>query len=558
MDSFKLLKRRTTDLFNSLPQNLPSIQSLNLGQHHGHHAHGRGPSMKGTFEKISIPPLPRSSHSANIIAGTVYIFGGESEDARKPVDNDILAVTLPSSGAPADYYTIKPKAAPKAQPPPAVVVESPVDTETDKTAEEAETSSPAVDKGKAPEASPSSSLGDVPGPRVGHASASIGHRIFVFGGRGGPEMDALDERGRVWVFDTRTHLWSYLDPVIPVPATSGSNEPIIPAPRSYHVAVATDKPNEFDLAPRHPKAATRADSWKEWARGDSDEVGIPQRPIVGAVAARATDVDDNGYGTFIIHGGCLSGGARASDVWAFDVHSRTWQRLPDAPGSSRGGAALALSRSRLYRFGGFNGETEEGGQLDVLELTVDQFNDEFSAGEVAVSARGGWQSLLQNKEDVGYKEVDTADAPLTSAEEADPWPGPRSVARMEAVTVGGGREYLVLMMGERSPSGAGHEAAGSFWDDVWVFQVPAHSGTAASLADNLLSAVGRKSAEGKWARVQLAVHDDEDDASLDGPGARGWFASAPMGELEENGIVIWGGLDAGNKRLGDGWIIRLG
>lgn len=58
-------------------------------------------------------------------------------------------------------------------------------------------------------------------------------------------------------------------------------------------------------------------------------------------------------------------------------------------------------------------------------------------------------------------------------------------------------------------------------------------------------------------KVETGPHDDEDDASLDGPGPRGWIASATMGELEENGIVIWGGLDAGNKRLGDGWIFRL-
>lgn len=30
-----------------------------------------------------------------------------------------------------------------------------------------------------------------------------------------------------------------------------------------------------------------------------------------------------------------------------------------------------------------------------------------------------------------------------------------------------------------------------------------------------------------------------------------------MGELEENGIFVWGGLNSENKRLGDGWILRL-
>lgn len=534
MDSFNALKRRTTDLLGSIPQ---SIQNLHIGggSHHTHR--GGGPSMRGTWEKIpGLPPLNRSSHSLNIIAGNAYIFGGESSDARQPVDNDMHVITLPSGSASADYYTIQAKPIPTtttiAQPPPADTI---------------------ADVPQAPLEAPPS----VPLPRVGHATAVIGHRIFLFGGRGGADLSALDEGGRVWVFDTRARAWSFLDPSSPTASPSP-----VPEPRSYHVAVATDKPRDFNQAAphHHTKPVTRADTWREWALGDSEEMGIPQRPIVGNVAARATDADAEGYGTLIIHGGCLSGGGRAKDVWAFDVHSRSWQRLPDAPGPGRGGPALAISRSRLYRFGGFDGEREQGGQLDFLELGVDSFNDEFSAGEVSVSAAHGgkWQSLVYGKEDVGYKEPDPADAPLTGSDEADPWPGARSVARLEAVTVGGGREYLVLMLGERDPSSAGHEAAGRFWDDVWAFQVPAQGMSTASLTDTVLSAVGRKSGEGQWSRLHLGPYDDEDDESAAGPGARGWFASAPMGELEENGIVLWGGLDGENKRLGDGWVLRLG
>ena len=53
-------------------------------------------------------------------------------------------------------------------------------------------------------------------------------------------------------------------------------------------------------------------------------------------------------------------------------------------------------------------------------------------------------------------------------------------------------------------------------------------------------------------------YDDEDDASAEGPGPRGWFATGSMGDLEENGIVVWGGLNEKTQRLGDGWIFRLG
>lgn len=59
-------------------------------------------------------------------------------------------------------------------------------------------------------------------------------------------------------------------------------------------------------------------------------------------------------------------------------------------------------------------------------------------------------------------------------------------------------------------------------------------------------------------KVATGAYDDEDDVSAAGPGPRGWISSGTMGDLEENGIVVWGGLDDGNNRLGDGWIFRLG
>lgn len=582
MDSFNLLKRRTTELFNSIEHSLPS-----LGSRHGSN------NMKGTWEKIQIPPLPRSSHSADIVAGTLYIFGGEVEP-RRPVDNDMHAITLPSSGAQADYYAIKPKPAkPSAEaekPAIPTVVEreptpevkdadepaSPAETPDDKHLSEVSLTTPSPgpglgDKGKALAPAPHPELSDVPPPRIGHATAVIGHRIFLFGGRGGPDMAPLDEAGRVWVFDTRTHLWSFLDPR---PAAAGLDIPH-PAPRSYHAAVATPKPDTFSTHPQpHPNPKphpnNRAEAFRSWALGPAattlPETGTPQHPIVGAIASRATDADADGYGSFLIHGGCLAGSpTRASDVWSFDVRSRVWQRLPDAPGPSRGGAALALSRSRLYRFGGFDGEQQQGGQLDWLELGVDRFDDQVTGGgagggeEVVLCARGGWKSVLFGKEDVGYKEVDAAPRPehagLVGEEE---WPGNRSVAGLEAVTVGGGREYLVLAFGEREASATGHEGAGRFWDDVWAFQVPSQGGSLASVADTAFSVVGRKNGEGSWTRVEMGPFDDEDDASAEGPGARGWAATATMGELEENGIVVFGGLSEGNQRLGDGWILRLG
>lgn len=571
MEHFAALKRRATDLVQNLPQSMPAMPSVKSKSNPKN-------TLKGTWEKIYVPPLPRSSHSIDIVAGTAYIFGGEI-NPREPVDNDMHVVTLPYNSAGGDYYPIKARASrsgpaivepetiqeepatepedkgkgkelddiPLASPPPFPPGQSESVIAADSYQEGPEAS---TSKGKEPAGPDRSALGDVPAPRVGHATAVIGSRIFLFGGRGGSEMKPLDEAGRVWVFDTKERAWSYLDPVAPAAPTSPSpvTKPAYPTPRSYHSAVATDKPRDFDIKP-----IKRTESWKEWAQGDSETVGIPQRPIVGNVANRIRDEDADGYGTFIIHGGCFAEG-RANDTWAFDVRSRIWMEFPSAPGNPRGGTAIAIAKTRLYRFGGFNGESEEGGQLDYLELAVDRFSDMSGQGEVYITARSDWKSLVP--EGPPSTENEAAAAPLNGDAE---WPGHRSVAGLEMVNLGGGREYLVLALGEREPSGGGHEAAGKFWDDIWAFQVPLHhDGSAASVTDTVWNALGKKSGEGKWFKVETEAYDDEDDGSIDGPGPRGWIATAALGELEERGLVIWGGLGDSNSRLGDGWIFRLG
>ncbi|KAI1179228.1 hypothetical protein F4777DRAFT_503121 [Nemania sp. FL0916] len=595
MESFTKLKRRGTDLLNSLPQNMPSMPSMPQVQMPAMPAmpampsmprFGGGPNMNGTWQHLDLPSLPRSSHSLDIIAGNAYIFGGEG-DARRPADNDMHVVVLPWSGAPADYYAIKAKPSPKPSAdedtarPTAITEEdeteaqlrdpltdvplgssssSPPPPSSDDTEAEASTSNKG--KGKAPETA------DVPSPRVGHASAVIGTRIFLFGGRptgAGAAPPPLDEKGRVWVFETRTHTWTYLDPHHSSP---------IPPPRSDHSAVATEKPRDFSV---RPMKLRRSSTWKEWAEGDSAEVGIPQRPIAGAVAESATDDEaaGAGFGTLIIHAGRLPDGTLASDVWSFDVHARTWKQLPDAPGPGRCGAALALVKSRLYRFGGFDGLAALGGQLDVLRLGLDEFDDQIVRGELGVFARGTWDIIYAPPPPPSSSTSSAAQetAGLTASSSTTAlWPAPRSAASFTLVQAGGGREYLVLAHGEASPASEEGEAGVGAQPhaDVWAFEVPAESGTAASLTDALLHSLGRKSGDGTWFRVVATPFDDDSDVEVDGtgdeekgkgrgfgPAPRAHFAAAPLGALEENAVFVSGGVSVGGKRVGDGWILRL-
>lgn len=511
--------------------------------------------LTGTWEKIDIPSLPRSSHTVNIIGGSAYIFGGEVSP-REPVDNNMHVVRLPLSGASADYYQIK---ATNLEVETAKVEPPVTDAETDDAAEKSEPKDTAAqqeglpkdssmddvtletpvvtkDKGKAIALGLDPPLTNIPEARVGHATAVIGSRIFLFGGRGGPDMKPLEEAGRVWVFDTRTNTWSYLDPA---PAIKGGAIVPHPAARSYHCATSYDRPQEFGtLADSKP-----AETWKEWALGDTSKTGIPQDPVVGYVAENAVDEESKGYGTFIIHGGCLASGDRTCDIWAFDIFSRKWFEIPAAPGPARGGTSIAIHQNRLYRFGGFDGKTEIGGQLDFLDIETEMFEDGRRKTEGTVRPKGTWQSVI-------------AASDASANEETEAWPGPRSVASLEVVPVPGGRDYLVVSFGETTPSSEGHAGAGKFLRDIWVYPLPHAQGiNTAQLTATFMSAIGRKPEEPKWFRVAPTPFDPEESLSL--PRSRGWLASATITDFEESGILIWGGLGDDNRRMGDGWILRL-
>lgn len=338
--------------------------------------------------------------------------------------------------------------------------------------------------------------GDVPSPRVGHTASVVDDRIYIFGGRGGKAMKPLEENGRVWVFDTRLNKWSFLDPV------TGSSRP---EPRSYHASTST----------QHP-------------------VGGPHDRTEEPVGDGSSGFDD--HGTIFVHGGCPASG-RVADAWGFDIASRTWSQYADIPGPPRGGPSFTFSQDRLYRYGGFDGQKELGGPLQYLQFTVSTFDDKGGKGELLVAPRTGrWESVEPPSDTL--------------------LPGDRSVAGLQPITTGQGRHYLLLFLGERDPSSSGHDAAGKFWDDVWSFQLRPEGMTAASFKDATRWAVGAKTAEGTWARVDIP-EASKSVGKNDHPGPRGWFASSAAQDLDPGSVVLWGGVQGDNQRAGDGWILTV-
>lgn len=203
----------------------------------------------------------------------------------------------------------------------------------------------------------------------------------------------------------------------------------------------------------------------------------------------------------IIHAGCGDASTgRLKDTWAFEPTSREWAKLPDAPGDPRGGTAITWAKGKVWRFGGFNGKTEIGEGIDYLPFS--------GTTDLATST---WSSIPYP----------------TSA--IDTGPGARSVAALHPL----GNSSLVALFGEGKPSPTGgHDSAGNFWGDVWSFDPSSES----------------------WKELNIGASKGE--AQGEGPVERGWFGS----DTDDQGrrVVVWGGIDKGNERLGDGWVLSRG
>jgi len=131
--------------------------------------------------------LPRSSHACAVVGATLFIIGGEI-NPREPASPFIHAFNLNGISSKCKGSSLE-----------------------DKTLKPLETN-------------------ESPPLRVGSAAVVVNGEIFVWGGRGGKAMTALDEGGRFWIFAPKTGSWSQ----------SSSPTGDIPEPRSYHSLASID------------------------------------------------------------------------------------------------------------------------------------------------------------------------------------------------------------------------------------------------------------------------------------------------------------------------------
>ncbi|KAG9286319.1 hypothetical protein G9A89_014306 [Geosiphon pyriformis] len=236
--------------------------------------------------------LFRSSHTLAVVDDHAYIFGGETEP-RVPVDNTLYIYNLL-----AKHW----------EPPVLASSQDP---------------------------------NDMPSPRVGAATAVIGHLIYLWGGRGGADMNPLPNE--LFRFDTLQRQWCKIRREPKGEEEEEEDGP--PVARSYHAMTASDS-------------------------------------------------------HLYVFGGCpLSG--RLNDLYSYNPLTNHWKALPlPANISPRGGSALTFYHplNKLLLFGGFNGTTETN-DLQVFDIEKKEwFQPQNLKEDLVVSPRSvhGFVSLPKN------------------------------------------------------------------------------------------------------------------------------------------------------------------
>jgi len=432
--------------------------------------------LSAIFTRVSSEAfLPRSNHSLTVVSGQAYIFGGKTE-AGKLAGDEVHIVSLPlkkagNEGKP-DYKVV-----------------------------------PSLGEGED---------GKVPGQRSGHTACAIGERIYVFGGAS-EEDKPIEEMGRVWVFDTNTLGWSYIDP---------ASDASIPPSRYLHGGGSSEHPLP------NKNASERA--------GYSEQLQSAIGKLPSLIGKGSTPQE--AHGTLVISGGFCSPSDVLNDAWIFNIVSRTWSSLPPSPSTSPYPPSLALTHKRLYLI---SSSSDLGSEIHYLPFTKETYSDSRGEGEIG---------LTTGKDD--WTTVSFPTNPLT------PGPRPRKGAGLIPVTTGNGREYLLYFFGERASPPSGEIQPSSedpvFWSDVWSYQVPAQNMTAAGIKDATRSAMGIATGEGSWAEVKIVTVVEGETEGKSHPGPRGWFASSPVGrDIDGGGVVLWGGVNGKKKVEGDGWIVNV-
>ncbi|GAA5847726.1 hypothetical protein JCM9279_005001 [Rhodotorula babjevae] len=263
-------------------------------------------------------PFPRYGHSVNPVAtaspsGDLYIFGGLVQNA---VKNDLFVVHAAAAGAPPVVAPSSPPAAPGA--PATTVVPLPVALiET---------------------------RGEVPGPRVGHASVGVGNVLIVWGGDTKSRPEERQDDG-LYLLNLSTRDWTRVKTVGRAPEGRYGHAAAMVGSRFFVFGGQTDDGGfRNDLC---------------WFDLQKLKMGQPSWSFVDYHPGQVVPPPRTGH-TCVTHGDSLyifggtDGQYHYNDTWQYDLSSGEWTELAcigyiPVP---REGHAATLVDDVMYVFGG--------------------------------------------------------------------------------------------------------------------------------------------------------------------------------------------------------------
>lgn len=254
----------------------------------------------------------------------------------------------------------------------------------------------------------------------------------------------------------------------------------------------------------------------------------------GAASATIADL------TYIYGGraGLAMAPVSENGVWEFDGVAERWTFLENAQGTDvpphRSYHAMTsndkdtlylhagcLEKGRLSDLWSYKPSTRVWTRLaDAPEPARGGPTFAFLAATNQLVRYGGYNGKAQQGGTTDVYDIANGQWSTISPETGSDVPPSRSVSAL--VPVDNGRR-LVLLFGEREASQLGHAGAGLYHEDAWVFD-------------------GRR-----WSQTEFT--------GAERPERRGWFAACPG--LEPNEVLVSGGLNEANERLGDAWVLRF-
>ncbi|KAF2431572.1 hypothetical protein EJ08DRAFT_610606 [Tothia fuscella] len=249
-----------------------------------------------------------------------------------------------------------------------------------------------------------------------------------------------------------------------------------------------------------------------WTKGGEQEAGgavPPTRHSHNAVVHQDA---------MIIHGGVSAKEEPLNDAWIFYTPFQGWTEMPSPPVSAQQ-SSLAVVDDVLYLI------EHSTSHIDTIHRLQLKVRDSV------------WQTIT-----------------LPSSPE-QPIPESRTGSQLIPISTGHGRNYILQLFGVKHTPLETLSSEQAYLSDMWTLQLPSSSTSVTKLKDSTRETLNFFSGEFSWGKVEVVARDQE--VASEGKSLPGPLAHFAVSSIDDKTVLLWGGVDATGKTVGDGWLLKL-